>query len=241
LGAEQSGHIAQVGYEMFCRLLEDAVHELKHEVKPRQPSSTSVEIGVSGHFPKAYIPSDKRRLGAYRRVATAKNREELDRARIDIVQAYGHLPAPAERLLEVAELRIALNLLDVRTVSIREKDVIFLCKHRDVLAKELASRASTAAAREATITPLPPEEGGEFDMVYFRPSAQAMEPSTLLRVLRARLGLYSLPPAATANAASGQADSAQVSAPRGANQPSMPTVNTPRRPSPPRGKRSRMN
>jgi len=241
LGAEQSGHIAQVGYEMFCRLLEDAVHELKHEVKPRQPSSTSVEIGVSGHFPKAYIPSDKRRLGAYRRVATAKNREELDRARTDIVQAYGQLPAPAERLLEVAELRIALNLLDVRTVSIREKDVIFLCKHRDVLARELASRATTAVAREATITPLPPEEGGEFDMVYFRPSAQAMEPTTLLRVLRARLGLYSLPAAVPTNPTPGRTNNPLPDSPRGINQPSMPTPSAPLRPSPPRGKRSRMN
>ncbi|MFO0856816.1 MAG: transcription-repair coupling factor [Phycisphaerales bacterium] len=194
LGAEQSGHIAQVGYEMFCRLLEDAVHELRHEEKPRQVSSTSVEVGVSGHIPKAYIPSDKRRLGTYRRIATAKSQEDLSKAITEIREAYGEPPQPLVSLLEVAQLRIALSAMDVRGVSIRERDVIFLCRKAAPVAHELASRASTAAAREASIRVLPPESGNDLEMVYFRPPESYLQGATLLRVLRARLGLLPATP-----------------------------------------------
>lgn len=194
LGAEQSGHIAQVGYEMFCRLLEDAVHELRHEEKPRQVSSTSVEVGVSGHIPKAYIPSDKRRLGAYRRIATAKTQEELSRAVMEIREAYGDPPQHLVALLDVAQVRIALSAMDVRGVSIRERDVVFLCRRAAPVAHELASRASTASAREASIRVLPPESGNELEMVYFRPPESYLQGATLLRVLRARLGLISAAP-----------------------------------------------
>lgn len=196
LGAEQSGHIAQVGYEMFCRLLEDAVHELRHEEKPRQVSSTSVEVGVSGHIPKAYIPSDKRRLGAYRRIATAKSQEDLSKAVTDIREAYGEPPLPLVSLLEVAQLRIALSAMDVRGVSIRERDVVFLCRKAAPVAHELASRASTASAREASIRVLPPETRNDLEMVYFRPPESYLQGATLLRVLRARLGLLPATPEA---------------------------------------------
>jgi len=189
LGPEQSGHIAAVGYEMYCRLLEDAVHDLKHEKRPAPPSATAVEVGVSGLIPKAYVPSAKRRLALYRRLATAATAEDLAKARSDMVEAYGEPPAPVERLYEIAELRLALAARGVRSVTIREKDVIFFCADAERLAEEMRSRATTAAARAATVTPLPPEDKGGLPMLYFRPPESALEPATLLRVLRARFGV----------------------------------------------------
>lgn len=76
LGAEQSGHIAVVGYDMYCRLLEQAARELRNE-PTAEPSQTTIDIGATGGVPKVYIPSDARRLEAYRRVATARTPEEL--------------------------------------------------------------------------------------------------------------------------------------------------------------------
>ncbi|HYD00398.1 MAG TPA: transcription-repair coupling factor, partial [Phycisphaerales bacterium] len=90
LGPEQSGHIAAVGYDMYCQLLERAVKGLKNEVVA-VPSETAVEIGVNGSIPKPYIPSDMRRLEAYRRIALAGNSEELEKVRSDLVAAYGDL------------------------------------------------------------------------------------------------------------------------------------------------------
>ena len=88
LGAEQSGHIATVGYDMYCRLLDQSARELKQE-RSSEPAETTVEIGASGSLPKAYIPSDGRRLEAYRRIAAARRPEELAAAREDLAQAYG--------------------------------------------------------------------------------------------------------------------------------------------------------
>jgi len=188
LGGEQSGHIAAVGYEMYCRLLEESVHSLKHEKVIEPPSATSIEIGVSGLIPKAYIPSDQRRLEAYRRLATAADLAQLTSARSDLVDAYGDPPRPAQRLFELAELRIAASALGVRTVTIREKDVVFMAQDPGPLQRQLerAGKASSAAGL-ATIRSLPPKNPGDLPEVYFRPPENYMEPQTLLTVLRKRL------------------------------------------------------
>src|SRR6201999_1798300 len=70
LGAEQSGHIAAVGYDMYCRLLDKAVKEMRGE-RVADPTETAIDVGLTGSLPKAYIPSDARRMEAYRRIARA--------------------------------------------------------------------------------------------------------------------------------------------------------------------------
>ncbi|MDX2116643.1 MAG: transcription-repair coupling factor [Planctomycetota bacterium] len=188
LGAEQSGHIAAVGYEMYCQLLETAVHDLKHERPPAPPSKTSVEIGVGGVIPKAYIPSEQRRLEAYRRLATAATSQQLDQFRDDLKQAYGDPPRPTQRLIELAELRIACAALGVRTVTIREKDVIFITTQAKATADALGrTPANVSKAIEATIRVLAPKETHAMAEVYFRPPEKYLEPDTLLSVLRKRL------------------------------------------------------
>lgn len=189
LGAEQSGHIAAVGYEMYCQLLEGAVHSLKNEKKVVPVSSTTIEVGVSGLIPKTYIPSDARRLEAYRRLATARTLEDLVKVRKDMADAYGSPPSPTSRLLDLTELRIALHGLGVRTVTIRERDIVFLCEDAPMVAGVIAGNAS-GKSDPATVRPLPPKEAGQAAEVYFRPPENYLEdPETLLTVLRRRVGL----------------------------------------------------
>ena len=182
LGPEHSGHIAAVGYEMYCQLLDRAVRELKNEVVV-VPSETSIEIGVTGLIPKAYIPSDSRRMDAYRRISLAASPTELDRLREELQGAYGTIPAPVERLLQLAELRIGANTLEVKSIIVREKDVIM---------RVPPSRVEDGAEklREATgnVVALPPKKGETSSEVYYRPPPNFMEPGTLLNVLRVRMG-----------------------------------------------------
>jgi len=189
LGQEQSGHIAAVGYEMYCHLLEESVHTLKNEPKPEPPSATSIEIGISGLIPKTYIPSNARRLEAYRRLATATDIEQLDQVRKDLVDAYGEPPRPVQRLFELAQVRVLASELGVKTVTIREKDVVFLAHDPRPVARRLEEngRASSKAAEEATVRVLPPKSDTELSEVYFRPREEYMEPATLLPILRKRL------------------------------------------------------
>ncbi|CAG0970326.1 Transcription-repair-coupling factor [Phycisphaerales bacterium] len=215
LGAEQSGHIAAVGYEMYCRLLEHAVKDLGNEKNAPPPSATSVEIGVSGLIPKSYIPSDQRRLEAYRRLAIAADRAQVDRVRADLTDAYGEPPKVTQRLLDLAEVRVVLASLGVRTVTIRERDVIFLCEDGDRVAAVLRKH-SPPGDSGGTVRPLPPKEGETLAEVYFRPPPNYLtEPDTVLAVIRARLGLAR------------PADSVREA--RETPRPGARTVSTPRR------------
>ncbi len=181
LGPEQSGHIHAVGYDMYCQLLDRAVKELRNEVTTT-PSETSIEIGVVGCIPKPYIPSDIRRLEAYRRIALASNPDELQRVRADLTSAYGEIPPPCERLLQLAEVRIGARLLGVRTVTVKERDLIV----RTIDQPAVVARFHGAAGR---VSALPTRAPSELPEVYFRPdNPQTLAPATLLAVLRKRLG-----------------------------------------------------
>jgi len=214
LGPEQSGHIATVGYEMYCQLLDRAVKELKNEAVVI-PSETSVEIGVTGLIPKAYIPSDLRRMEAYRRIALAASIDEIERVEAELKQAYSEPPAPAQRLLELAEVRIGANMLEIRSLTLRGPDVILrVPPHR---MQEVVNRFKGEGAEGAReqgikgggsrggppstsawhVVGFPPKKGEESCEVYARPPAAYLEGgeegrSTLLAVLRKRVGARSL-------------------------------------------------
>ena len=189
LGAEQSGHIAAVGYEMYCRLLEGSVRELRQEPAPAVSSALSIEIGVGGLIPRAYIASDQRRLEAYRRLATASDAAQLEAARVDLVGAYGVPPKPTLRLLELAQIRVVAGSLGVRTITIRDKDVVFITPRGDDLARVLNANAPSSGG---SVRVLPPKHAGGDMEVYLRPGGKDMLPRTVLAILRRRLGLTPL-------------------------------------------------
>lgn len=191
LGAEQSGHIANVGYELYCRLLDEAVHALKHEKPITRASSSSVEIGISGLIPKGYVPSELRRLEAYRRLASSSTIKQLEQVREDLTSAYGQMPRPLMKLFDLAQVRITLAELGTRTVTVRERDVVFLSHEPGPLVERLKNGVSgqplTGVAAEATVRVLEPKGEGHPHEIYFRPPESYFEPESLLRVLRQRL------------------------------------------------------
>jgi len=195
LGAEQSGHIAAVGYEMYCRLLESAVHDLKNETR-HDPSRTSVEIGLTGHIPRPYIPSEARRMEAYRRIAQARSAPELAKVEQDLSDAYGEIPDPVRRMLDLAEIRVNASQLGVRSISIRGKDVLLRCLEAEPVEVQLRESASGPAS--GTVKSLPPptkSESAEEPLweVYFRPPESYLDPISLARVLRKRLAMAGTP------------------------------------------------
>ena len=181
LGAEQSGHIAAVGYDMFCRLLDQAVKELSNE-STAEPSRTTIDIGIRGVIPRPYIPSDMRRMEAYRRISTAGSTEELAKVAQDITQAYGQLPRPVERLLELAEIRIGAAALEVKAIVVRSPDVVFRTENT-------APIVSALNGIQGTVRALAPKSNESLSEVYFRPPAEYLEPDTLAAVLRRRLAV----------------------------------------------------
>jgi transcription-repair coupling factor (superfamily II helicase) len=104
LGGEQSGHIAAVGFDLYVRLVGEAVAEFKGEGAD-EIADVKVDLPVTAHLPHDYIPEERLRLEAYRRIAAAADQAAVDEARAEIADRYGPLPSSVDNLLAVAAFR----------------------------------------------------------------------------------------------------------------------------------------
>src|SRR5207244_313560 len=105
LGTQQSGHIAAVGYELYCQLLENAVRDLKKQPR-RAPLEVTLDLPWAAYLPRDYVAGQKQRMEAYRRLARVRKLDRLDDFRQELRDRYGPIPEPAEWLLRLAELRL---------------------------------------------------------------------------------------------------------------------------------------
>ncbi|OBB76325.1 transcription-repair coupling factor [Mycobacterium sp. 852014-52144_SCH5372336] len=123
LGAEQSGHVAGVGFDLYVRLVGEAVEAYRAAADgetvaaPEEPKDVRIDLPVDAHLPPDYIGSDRLRLEGYRRLAAAADQEAVDAVVEELVDRYGPLPEPARRLVAVARLRLLLKAYGVTEVS----------------------------------------------------------------------------------------------------------------------------
>jgi transcription-repair coupling factor (superfamily II helicase) len=117
LGGEQSGHIASVGFDMYCNLLEAAVRELKGEAPPPE-HKVQINLGVDIRLPEEYIADFGDRLVLYKEIASAGDGAALERIRERARDLYGEPPPQAERLLALARLRIEADQARVRSIDV---------------------------------------------------------------------------------------------------------------------------
>lgn len=118
LGGEQSGHIAEVGFDLYMRMVGDAVNDFKKGIVESEEISheCKIEIPVDAHLPDSYINSERLRLDIYRRLAEANKAEEILAIKEELIDRFGELPEPVELLLQVAILRSKARNLGVREV-----------------------------------------------------------------------------------------------------------------------------
>jgi transcription-repair coupling factor (superfamily II helicase) len=124
LGGEQSGHIAAVGFDLYVRLVGEAVAEFKGE-KADESVDVRVELPVDAHLPHDYIPGERLRLDAYRRLASAQTDADVEGVRAELRDRYGELPQEVENLLAVASFRAFARGFGVTEVAAQGKYVRF--------------------------------------------------------------------------------------------------------------------
>jgi len=117
LGTGQSGHIAAVGYDLYCQMVSEAVAELKGE-EAREPAEVKLDLPLDAHLPATYVPREDLRLEAYRRLATVTSQAEVDDIRAEWEDRYGPVPEPAAQLLEIARLRAECHRIGAREVNV---------------------------------------------------------------------------------------------------------------------------
>ncbi|WP_292990467.1 transcription-repair coupling factor [Mycobacterium sp.] len=123
LGAEQSGHVAGVGFDLYVRLVGEAVEAYRAAadgqtvVSPEEPKDVRIDLPVDAHLPPDYIPSDRLRLEGYRRLAAAPDDAGIDAVIEELTDRYGTLPETAELLVAVARLRLICRAAGITEVS----------------------------------------------------------------------------------------------------------------------------
>ncbi len=104
LGAEQSGQVNAIGFDLYMELLEESIAEIRGRKLPKV-EDTQIDLGVTALIPADYIPDLEQKMRAYRQVAVAQNRTELQQAAVEWTERFGPLPAAAQQLLRVMELK----------------------------------------------------------------------------------------------------------------------------------------
>ncbi len=124
LGMQQSGHIAAVGYEFYCELLEGAVRSLKQ--LPRKLSvDVDVELPTAAYIPDEYVPDIRLKIDLYRRLRRAATYDDLAEFRAELVDRFGKLPVEVERMLELSELRLDATIWQIVSISTEEEHLVF--------------------------------------------------------------------------------------------------------------------
>ncbi|CAA9400190.1 MAG: Transcription-repair coupling factor [uncultured Nocardioides sp.] len=124
LGGEQSGHIADVGFDLYVRLVGEAVQDFKGEGEA-EVKEVRIELPVDAHLPHGYIPSERLRLEMYKRLAEVRADEDVDRLREELADRYGEPPIEVESLLIVARFRARARQAGVSEITIAGKFVRF--------------------------------------------------------------------------------------------------------------------
>ena len=123
LGGEQSGHIAEVGFDLYMRMVGEAVEDFKTGFVDANPriKECKVELPITAHLPVDYLPSERLRLDLYRRMADASEPKDLDAIVEELVDRFGELPEAAQTLVDVARLRVRAKQLGLSEVVLQGK------------------------------------------------------------------------------------------------------------------------
>ena len=172
LGPEQSGHINVIGFDLFCKLLSDAVKRLKREPIEKAPTAV-IDLGFSIYIPKNYIQSDSQRMNVYRRIAAARTSDDLQRLEEELNDLFGQICPEAQKMLELSEIRILASAAGIQAIRISGSDVIFTLEKEN--AKKTVAVFAGAPGKVRVPDPL---------TVYIRLDQRYLEPDTICAVLR---------------------------------------------------------
>jgi transcription-repair coupling factor (superfamily II helicase) len=178
LGGEQSGHIARVGFDLYVRMIGEAVSELR-DAGPAERPEVRVELPVNAHIPHEYVPGERLRLEAYTRIAAIDSDADIAAVNAELTDRYGPPPAPVLGLLAVARLRAQARRAGLTDIAQQGSHIRFapveLPDSRQVRVARLYPKTVLKPAVRTMLVPVPRATPGH------RPSAPAPPGAPLLR------------------------------------------------------------
>ncbi len=144
LGAEQHGHMLTIGYELYCKLVEDTIKELSGgEVRPSDEMETSIELPVEAHIPGDYIPDELVKLQMYKKIASVRN--EADRSEIidELLDRFGEIPKETLNLIEIALIKAMASRNGIWRVRQEQRKLVFDFRHAKSLDPQKIANAAS--------------------------------------------------------------------------------------------------
>lgn len=163
LGGEQSGHIAGVGFDLYIRMVGEAVADYRAAVdggvEEEPPLEVKIELPVDAHVPHDYAPGERLRLQAYRAIASANSEDDIRAVREELTDRYGKLPEPVENLLLVAGLRMLARACGVGEIVLQGPNIRFapveLRESQELRLKRLHPKTIFKPATRQILVPRP--------------------------------------------------------------------------------------
>jgi transcription-repair coupling factor (superfamily II helicase) len=158
LGGEQSGHVAAVGFDLYVKMIGEAVRELRGD-GPAERSEVRVELPVDAHIPHDYVTGERLRLEAYTRIASINSVHDIDGVRDELADRYGAVPVQVENLLAVARLRAVAREAGLTDITLQSNHVRFgpvdLPESRQVRVQRLYPGTILKSAVSTMLVPVP--------------------------------------------------------------------------------------
>ncbi|HHX93279.1 MAG TPA: transcription-repair coupling factor [Clostridiales bacterium] len=153
LGTEQSGHMMSVGYEMYCRLVEEVVGELRGEADAERAlqAEASIELAVQAYLPESYVDDEMTRLALYKRISQVRDAEGRSDMIDELVDRFGDLPPQAENLLEVAMIHNKASTLGIRRIVYQNQRLVFQFERNNGLTPEVIAGLLDAYGTDLSI------------------------------------------------------------------------------------------
>ncbi|MCH5303762.1 MAG: transcription-repair coupling factor [Ruminococcus sp.] len=129
LGAQQHGHMENVGYDMYLKLLAEAVSEEKGEENISSEIECLIDVNIEAHIPESYIYNTSQRIEIYRRIADIRNREDCEDVRDELKDRFGKIPQAVEGLIEIALIRNIANSLGIYEIRQNETSILLYVKN----------------------------------------------------------------------------------------------------------------
>lgn len=124
LGEKQHGHLDAVGYDLYCRLLEQALHKINDPTK-KEEIETTINLDFDAYIPKKYIKDELRKIEAYKKIAAIEKQEDYEDVYDELTDRYGEPPKVVTNLLEIALIKAMANQLDMITIEQKGEEIIF--------------------------------------------------------------------------------------------------------------------
>jgi len=126
LGSEQHGHMQSVGYDMYLKILDETIVELKGEAPSSRALDTTVELQVSAYIDSAYIRDEEQRIDMYRVIATIDTEEDILDVKDELIDRYGDIPEETDMLIEIAYIKNLASNLGFSTVKEKDDTLLFI-------------------------------------------------------------------------------------------------------------------